>query len=132
MYIELKEIDKDTLKVWDVVGIARPVHTGWYCNEFRHMRVHPAIITRIIPEKAEIETDIFGVHDKNEIFYVYDYYAKREDDLAEEFCWIRDAVRDIRRFEENGLEEIHDDDIHNMAYHMKAIAEILKKYKEKM
>ena len=30
MYIELKEIDKDTLKVGDVVGVMRPVRTGWY------------------------------------------------------------------------------------------------------
>jgi hypothetical protein len=30
MHIELKKIDKDTLKVGDVVGVARPVRTGWY------------------------------------------------------------------------------------------------------
>lgn len=29
MYIELKEIDKDTLKVGDVVGVAREVETGY-------------------------------------------------------------------------------------------------------
>lgn len=29
LYIELKEIDKDTLKVGDVVGIAREVSYGW-------------------------------------------------------------------------------------------------------
>ena len=111
MYIELKEIDKDTLKVGDVVGVARPVRTGWYYNEFRHMRVYPAIITRIIPERMKIETNLFGVHDKNEIFYVYDYYAKKEDNLAEEFCQIRDGACDIRKFEEDGLERILDEDI---------------------
>lgn len=29
MNIELKEIDKDTLKVGDVVGVARGIQCGW-------------------------------------------------------------------------------------------------------
>ena len=35
MHIELKEIDKDTLKVGDVVGVMRTVQAGWRCG-FRH------------------------------------------------------------------------------------------------
>ena len=79
MYIELKKIDKDTLKVGDVVGIARPVRIGWY-SQFRHMRVVPAKIVRITPKRTKIETDQFGEHDKNEIFYEYDENAEKENE----------------------------------------------------
>lgn len=68
---------------------------------------------------------------KNEIFYVYDYDAKREDDLADGFCEIRDGVYELYEFKKNGLSRIKDEDIPNMTYHMKAITEILQKYKEK-
>ena len=41
MHIELKEIDKDTLKVGDLVGIARKVSYGWGLS-FRHKLIYPA------------------------------------------------------------------------------------------
>lgn len=67
MHIELKKIDKDTLKVGDMVGIAREVSCGWK-SSFRHQLITPAKITRITPKRTKIETDQFGEHDKNEIF----------------------------------------------------------------
>lgn len=130
MYIELKKIDKDTLKVGDVVGVARKIGTG-YGSIFRHCRIIPAVITRITLKRTKVETDQFGAHGKNEIFYVYDYDAKREDDLADGFCEIRDGVYELYEFKKNGLSRIKDEDIPNMAYHMKAIMEIIEKYKEK-
>ena len=36
MNIELKEIDKDTLKVGDIVGVARGIQCGW--RWFRHSK----------------------------------------------------------------------------------------------
>lgn len=130
MNIELKKIDKDALKVGDVVGVAREIGTG-YISIFRHRRIIPAVITRITPKRTKIETDQFGTHGKNEIFYVYDYDAKREDDLADGFCEIRDGAYELYEFKKNGLSRIKDEDIPNMAYHMKAITEIIEKYKEK-
>lgn len=50
MNIELKEIDKDTLKVGDWVGIAREVSYGWG-SSFRHQLITPAQITRITPKR---------------------------------------------------------------------------------
>ena len=44
MNIELKEIDKDTLKVGDVVGVRRSVQSEWRCN-FRHALIIPVKIT---------------------------------------------------------------------------------------
>ena len=90
MYIELKEIDKDTLKVGDVVGIAREVSYGWK-SSFRHQLITPAKITRITPKRTKIETDQFGEHDKNEIFYEYDENAEKENELAIMFKQFRDA-----------------------------------------
>lgn len=46
MYIELRKIDKDALKVGDVVGVAREVSCGWK-SSFRHQLITPAKITRI-------------------------------------------------------------------------------------
>lgn len=131
MHIELKKIDKDTLKVGDVVGVARKVSYGWK-SSFRHQLITSAKITRITPKRTKIETDQFGEHDKNEIFYEYDENAEKENELAimfKQFKDRRDALEDFDR--KYGLDSIDDEDIQNMAYHMKAITEILQKYKEK-
>lgn len=130
MYIELKEIvDKNTLKVGDVVGIARPVRTGYY-SQFRHLKIYQATITRITPKRTKITTDKFGDHDRHEKFYEYNYNAEKENELAEEFCKIRDGVYDLYEFKRKGLDRISDEDLPEVAEHMKAITEILQKYKE--
>lgn len=130
MYIELKKIDKDALKVGDVVGVARPVRTGWY-SQFRHLRIYQTTITRITPKRTKIETDQFGEHDKNEIFYEYDENAEKENELAIMFEQFKDGRYALEDFDRKyGLDSIDDEDIQNMAYHMKAITEILKQYKE--
>lgn len=130
MYIELKEIDKNTLKVGDVVGIARPVRAGYY-SQFRHLKIYQATITRITPKRTKITTDKFGDHDRHEKFYEYNYNAEKENGLAEEFCQIRDGVYDLYEFKRKGLDRISDEDLPEVAEHMKAITEILEKYKEK-
>lgn len=130
MNIELKEIDKDALKVGNVVGVARKVSCGWK-SSFRHQLITPAKITRITPKRTKIETDQFGEHDKNEIFYEYDENAKKENELAIMFKQFRDgryAFEDFNR--KYGLDSIGDEDLPEVAEHMKAITEILKKYKE--
>lgn len=58
MYIELKKIDKDTLKVGDVVGVMRTVQAGWRCG-FRHALITPAKIIRITPKRTKFVTDKF-------------------------------------------------------------------------
>ena len=129
MNIELKEIDKDTLKVRDVVGVAREVGIG-YMSSFRHDRIIPATITRITPKRTKITTDKFGDHDRHEKFYEYNYNAEKENKLAEEFCKIRDGVYDLYEFKRKGLNRISDEDLPEVAEHMKAITEILKKYRK--
>lgn len=129
MYIELKEIDKDTLKVGDVVGVARPVITGYY-SQFRHLKIYQATITRITPKRTKITTDKFGDHDRHEKFYEYNYNAEKENELAEEFCQIKDGVNDLYEFKRKGLDRISDEDLPEVAEHMKAITEILQKYRK--
>lgn len=130
MYIELKKIDKDALKVGDVVGVAREVGIG-YMSSFRHRRIIPATITRITPKRTKITTDKFGDHDRHEKFYEYNYNAEKENELAEEFCQIRDEVYDLYEFKRKGLDRISDEDLPEVAEYMNAITEILQKYKEK-
>lgn len=130
MHIELKKIDKDTLKVGDVVGVARKVSCGWK-SSFRHQLITSAKITRITPKRTKIETDQFGEHDKNEIFYEYDENAEKENELAIMFKQFKDGRSAFEDFDRKyGLGSIKDEDIQNMAYHMKAIMEIIEKYKE--
>lgn len=137
MNIELKEIDKDSLKVGDVVGVARKVSYGWG-SSFRHQLITPAKITRITPKRTKFFTDQFGEHDKKEIFYECDCEAARETFLAKTFLDIMDGIYELNEliYELNGLkrndciERISDEDLPEVAEHMKAITEILKKYKE--
>lgn len=87
MKIELKEIDRDSLKVGDVVGVAREVSYGWR-SSFRHRRIIPAKIVKITPKRTKIVTDKFGEHDKYEKFYELNEDAAQETILAESECMI--------------------------------------------
>lgn len=98
MHIELKEIDKDTLKVGDVVGVAREVNYGWV-SSFRHKLIFPAQITRITPKRTKFFTDKFGEHDKREVFYECDSEAEKE---TIERMNIPDV---LKRFSEMALED---------------------------
>lgn len=130
MHIELKEIDKDTLKVGDVVGVMRTVQAGWRCS-FRHSLITPAKIIRITPKRTKFVTDKFGDHDRYETFYECNFNAKKENDLAEKFVQFKESLWDIEIFRKGGLTRISDEDLPEVAEHMKAITEILEKYKEK-
>ena len=125
---KLNPINKDDLKVGDVVGIAREVRCGWG-TFFRHVMVYPAKIVRITPKRTKIETDKFGEHDKYETFYKYDSDAIEENKMAEKFKLIRDGVYTIEDFKSrHGLKVIKDEDLDTLSEHINAIAEILKSY----
>lgn len=131
MDIKLKEIDKDTLKVGDIVGVARDVSCGW-SSSFRHQRIYSAKVTRITPKRTKFFTDKFGEHDKREIFYEPDSNAAKENHLAMLFDGFQRGVYELNEFKrKEGLGIISDSDLLIVAEHMKAITEILEKYKEK-
>lgn len=131
MNIELKEIDKDTLKVGDWVGIAREVSYGWGLS-FRHKLIFPAQITRITPKRTKFFTDKFGEHNKREVFYECDSETARETFLAKTFSDIQDGIFELTESKrEDRIEKISDEDLPEVARHMKAIMEIMEKYKEK-
>lgn len=129
MYIELKKIDKDALKVGDVVGVAREVSCGWK-SSFRHQLITPAKITRITPKRTKFVTDKFGDHDKYETYYECNSNAEKENELAEKFVQFKESLWDIEIFRKGGLTRISDEDLPEVAEHMKAITEILKKYRK--
>ena len=130
MYIELKKIDKNTLKVGDVVGVAREVSYGWK-SSFRHQLITTAQITRITPKRTKFFTDKFGEHDKGEIFYEPDSNAVKENHLAMLFDGFQRGVYELNEFKrKEGIGIISDSDLLIVAEHMKAITDILKQYKE--
>ena len=131
MNIELKAIDKDTLKVGDVVGIAREVSYGWGLS-FRHELIFPAKITRITPKRTKFFTDKFGEHDKREVFYECDSEVARETFLAKTFRYIQDGIFELTELKRKDcIGKISDEDLPEVARHMKAMMKILEKYKEK-
>lgn len=131
MNIELKEIDKDTLKVGDWVGIAREVSYGWG-SSFRHELIFPAQITRITPKRTKFFTDKFGEHDKREVFYECDSEAEKETFLAKAFCAIKNGIFELTELKRNDrIGRISDEDLPEVAEHMNSIMEIMEKYKEK-
>ena len=131
MNIELKEIDKDTLKVGDWVGVAREVSYGWG-SSFRHELIFPARITRITPKRTKFFTDKFGEHDKREVFYECDSDAEKETFLAKAFCSIKNGIFELTELKRNDrIGRISDEDLPEVAEHMNSIMEIMEKYKEK-
>lgn len=125
---KLNPINKDDLKVGDVVGVAREVRCGWGTS-FRHVMVYPANIIRITPKRTKIETDKFGEHDKNEVFYKYDSDAIKESEMAKKFKEIKEGVYAIEDFEsKRGLRTIKDEDLDTLSEHINAVAEILRRY----
>lgn len=126
---KLNQINKDDLKVGDVVGVAREVRCGWGVS-FRHVMVYPVKIVRITPKRTKIETDI-GEHDKYETFYKYDSEAIKESEMAKKFKKIRDGVYAIEDFKSRrGLRAIKDEDLDTLSEHINAVAEILKSYEK--
>ena len=124
---KLSPINKDDLKVGDVVGVAREVRCGWGTS-FRHVMVYPAKIVRITPKRTKIETDI-GEYDKHEVFYKYDSDAIEESKMAEKFRLIQKGVYDIEDFRsKRGLGTIKDEDLDTLSEHINAVDEILKRY----
>lgn len=131
MNIELKEINKDTLKVGDIVGVAREVSCGWG-SSFRHQLITPAQITRITPKRTKFFTDKFGEHDKREVFYECDSEAEKETFLAKAFCAIKNGIFELTELKRNDrIKGISDEDLPEVAEHMSSIMEIMEKYKEK-
>lgn len=125
---KLNPINKDNLKVGDVVGIAREVWSGFGIG-FRHVMVYPAKIVRITPKRTKIETDKFGNHDKYEVFYKYDSDAIKESEMAKQFKAIKDGVYAIEDFKSRrGLRAIKDEDLDTLSEHINAVAEVLKRY----
>ena len=125
---KLNPINKDDLKVGDVVGIAREVSSGFGIG-FRHVMVYPAKIVRITPKRTKIETDKFGEHDKYETFYKYDSEAIKESEMAKKFKEIKDGVYAIEDFKSSrGLKVIKDEDLDALSEHINAIVEVLKSY----
>lgn len=124
---KLNQINKDDLKVGDVVGVAREVRCGWGVS-FRHVMVYPVKIVRITPKRTKIETDI-GEHDKYETFYKYDSEAIKESEMAKKFRKIRDGVYAIEDFKSRrGLRAIKDEDLDTLSEHINAVVEVLKRY----
>ncbi len=127
MRIELKEIDKDTLKVGDVVGVARGIKCGWHW--FRHGKIIPVKIIKITPKRTKIVSDKFGKHDKYEKFYELNEDAAQETILAEAFKTLQDEMYKLVELNRNGLlEAISDEDVMEASKHMKTIMEIMEKY----
>nr|DAJ81861.1 MAG TPA: Lecithin retinol acyltransferase [Caudoviricetes sp.] len=126
--VKLNPINKEDLKIGDVVGVAREVRCGWGTN-FRHVMVYPAKIIRITPKRTKIETDKFGEHDRYETFYKYDSEAIKESEIAKKFKEIRDGVYAIEDFKSSrGLRVIKDEDLDALSEHINAVVEVLKKY----
>ena len=126
--VKLNPINKDDLKIGDVVGVAREVRCGWGTN-FRHVMVYPAKIIRITPKRTKIETDKFGEQDRYETFYKYDSEAIKESEIAKKFKEIRDGVYAIEDFKSSrGLRVIKDEDFYALSEHIHAVVEVLKKY----
>lgn len=130
MNIELKEIDRDSLKVGDVVGVARKVQYGWHLS-FRHDKIIPTKIVKITPKRTKIVSDKFGEHDKREVFYALDRNAAQETILAEAFEIFLNGIYEVEKLSRNVLfRTISDEDILEASKHMKTIMEIMEKCKE--
>lgn len=128
--VKLNPINKDNLKVGDVVGVAREVRCGWGAS-FRHVMVYPAKIIRITPKRTKIETDNFGEHDRYETFYKYDSEAIKESEMAKKFKKLRDGVYAIEDFKSSrGLRAIKDEDLDTLSEHINEVAEVLKRYEK--
>ena len=129
MKIELKEIDRNSLKVGDIVGVARENHCGWH--RFRHRKIVPAKIVKITPKRTKIVSDKFGEHDKYEKFYELNEDAAQETILAEAFETLKDGIYELGELRRNDrIRSISDEDVLEASKHMKAIMEIMEKYKE--
>ena len=131
MDIKLKEIDKDTLKVGDIVGVARDVSCGWR-SSFQHRRIYPVEIVKVTPKRTKIVSLQFGEHEKKEVFYKLNNNTMQENTLALAFETFQDGIYKLGELRRNDhMQSISDEDVLEASKHMKTIMEIMEKYKEK-
>ena len=103
---------------------------GWGTS-FRHKLIIPAKITRITPKRTKFFTDKFGEHDKREIFYECDVDAGSENYLAKSFKCLSDGIYELSELKRKDcIGRISDEDLPEVAEHMKAIMEIMEKYRK--
>ena len=99
--------------------------------EMQRDEIVPAKIVKITPKRTKIVSDKFGEHDKYEKFYELNESAAQETILTEAFEKIRNGIYDLGEVKRNDrLRMISDEDVLEVSGHMKAIMEILEKYKE--
>ena len=110
MNIELKEIDKDTLKVGDWVGVGRKVSCGWNLS-FRHQLITPAQITRITPKRTKFftdkfETDTYGeLKNESSITLVSLYPDLKSDELVKKQIDVYESNnKEIREMKEKKID----------------------------
>lgn len=129
MNIELKEIDRDSLKVGDVVGVARKIQCGWHW--FRHDKIIPTKIVKITPKRTKIVSDKFGEHNKYENFYELNEDAAQETILAEAFKTLQDGIYELGELQRNDrIRSISDEDVLEASKQVKAIMGIMEKYRK--
>lgn len=99
--------------------------------EMQMDEIVPAKIVKITPKRTKIVSDKFGEHDKYEKFYELNESAAQKTILAEAFQVLKNGIYELGELKRNArLIMISDEDVMNASRYMKAIMEILEKYKE--
>lgn len=122
---KLTIINKDDVKVGDVVGIAYRVRLN-YMDVYKHPLIKAVKISKITPKRTKFVSENGKEFSKNIPFYLLDEKAEKETKLAlaaEKYNKASFKVADLERVK--GINNIPDNDVELLAELMSEIAEIL-------
>lgn len=124
---DLVEINKDNIKIGDVVGVARSIQIDW--GIYKHPEIRAVKINKITPKRTKfVSDDGTEFISKYTTFFELNEEAKRETELAlamKKFCNAYADVENYRRGE--GFRHIPDEKIEKLSELMSEIAEILNR-----
>lgn len=103
-----REINKDTLKPGDVVGIKKCTQIGW--SYFRYPTTIPFKIKRITPARTKFIMTNGAEFSKNEPFYLISAEAQNETYIAECAKKISRYLSEIDSLQRDGKLYTQDDD----------------------
>lgn len=120
----LTEINKDDIKVGDIVGVAYEFQLG----KRKYFEIESVEIKRISPKRNKFTSKTGQIFKRNTIFYVLNEEAKKETELALSVQKIVKLSHDIERWiKYNGLNNVPEKNVGKLVRIMSEVVEMLKK-----
>lgn len=120
----MNRLNRENIKVGDVVGVPFPVTIGW--TRFRYQKIVPMTVARITPARSKIIMTNGREIDRKEPLYEIDKEAKHQSHIAECAGNISNKLYQLGEMKrDDSLFRKSDTQIENVSFLLDKIMEVL-------